>query len=80
MNKNIFQENDGRTSNGSEAPPLYLRINEVARLLRCTPRHIHNLKSRGVLQAARIGKKHLLFSRLAVERTLERLFAQEAGR
>lgn len=48
------------TVSGGPAPagsePLFLTVEEVARELRCTPRHVRNLISRGDLPRVELGR------------------------
>ena len=48
-----------------------MTIEEVAEYLRCSVRHVHNLKRRGYLKFFNHGKKMLRFHRSAVEGYIE---------
>ena len=37
-------------------PPIFLKVDEVAYELRCTPRHVQNLVARGVLPHVTFGR------------------------
>lgn len=54
------------TASPRNSGPL-MTIEEVAEYLRCSVRHVHNLKRRGYLKFFNHGKKMLRFHRSSVE-------------
>ena len=57
----------GLTASPKNSGPL-MTTKEVAEDLRCSVRHVHNLKRRGYLKFFTHGKKMLRFHRSSVER------------
>jgi excisionase family DNA binding protein len=60
----------GLTGSPKNSGPL-MTIEEVAEYLRCSVRHVHNLKRRGYLKFFKHGGKMLRFHRSSVERYIE---------
>jgi hypothetical protein len=52
----------------SQTLPSYLTEKEVSVLLRCSPKHISNLRTRGLIDFTRLGSKRVVYSRRAIDR------------
>lgn len=64
-------------SNVRVVSPELLTIEEVAEMLRCSVRHVTNLKRRGYLRFLRHGGKMVRFHRKSVEQYIERWSTRE---
>ena len=58
-----------------DSGPVVLTTNEVAEVLRCTPRHVRSLARRGVLKPVRLGRS-VRFLRRSVLNSLASLEAK----
>lgn len=70
IQRNLTTPPVGLVASPRTSGPL-MTIEEVAEYLRCSVRHVHNLKRRGYLKFFNHGKKMLRFHRSAVEGYIE---------